>query len=163
MIVIPLNYARSGSIAVQAGKCSLCRRDDVQCLVIDGSEGEYGEILCCRACVDICFDQEQEPLSALREKAAIYDEAWQALPAWVTDACEPDHCGDLPYAIGLLAEKARLWDALAAAIARDDSSDWEVYRGSENPVVIYLRGTGEMVGGATLAEAVTKAMESEEK
>jgi len=59
------------------------------------------------------------------------------------------------------AEKARLFDALAAALARDDSSDWEVYRGNENPVVIYLRATGEMVGGATLEEAVTKAMEAE--
>jgi len=59
------------------------------------------------------------------------------------------------------AEKARLFDALAAAVTRPDSTDWEIYRGIETPVVIYLRATGEMVGGATLEEAVTKAMEAE--
>lgn len=62
-----------------------------------------------------------------------------------------------------LREKARLFDVLAAAVARTDSTDWEIYHGIESPVVIYLRRTGECVHGATLAEAVTKAMEAEGK
>jgi hypothetical protein len=58
-------------------------------------------------------------------------------------------------------EKARLFDALAAAVARKNGRDWAIYHGIGTPVVIYLRGSGEIVHGATLAEAVAKAMEAE--
>lgn len=63
--------------------------------------------------------------------------------------------------LAALRAKAALFDALAAAVTRDDSTDWEIYRGIETPVVIYMRGTGEKVNGATLAEAVKAAMEAE--
>lgn len=57
-------------------------------------------------------------------------------------------------------EKAALFDALAQGIV---SKDWHVTPGlNRNEVVIYDHGRGERVHGATLAEAVTKAMESEE-
>lgn len=70
-------------------------------------------------------------------------------------------CDDPAISFNLMAEKARLWDALAAAVARKNGHDWAIYHGIGTPVVIYMRGTGEIVHGATLAEAVTKAMEAE--
>lgn len=58
--MIALNYGRSGSVTAENGTCSLCGQDGL-CLVVDGSEGEYGEILCCRQCIDYCFEQAAVP------------------------------------------------------------------------------------------------------
>lgn len=60
-----------------------------------------------------------------------------------------------------LRAKAALFDVLAARIVSDD---WHVTPGiNRNEVVIYNHSRGERVHGATLAEAVEKAMEAEAK
>ena len=56
-----------------------------------------------------------------------------------------------------LREKAQLWDALAARV---ESGAWIIADGVSD-VAIAIRRAGERVHGATLAEAVRKAMESE--
>ena len=63
---IPLNYGLNGSITAQDGTCSLCGQDG-RCLVVDGSDGEYGEIICCRACVEYCFEQVAAPTDGEEE------------------------------------------------------------------------------------------------
>jgi len=54
-------------------------------------------------------------------------------------------------------EKARLFDWLAARVG---AGVWTISDGVSD-VTIAIRRTGERVHGATLAEAVTKAMEAE--
>lgn len=55
------------------------------------------------------------------------------------------------------AEKAQLWDAL---VARIEAGEWTMPDGVDR-VTILIRRTGERVHGATLEEAVRKAMETE--
>lgn len=58
------------------------------------------------------------------------------------------------------AEKARLFDVLADRLA---SNDWTMLPDGFATAVIRINRTGERVHGATLAEAVKAAMESEER
>lgn len=59
-----------------------------------------------------------------------------------------------------LREKAALFDVLADHMA---SGAWSTFTEGEARVVLYKNKTGERVHGATLAEAVKAAMESEER
>ncbi len=113
----------------------------------------------------------QEEVADLRRKAALFDEAWDALPVHVQEACEPDHAGDLLHAIGLLRRKAALFDALEklqqAEIYIDKDGIADGGGGPYSPVAIHLmRIKGDEVDveafcAPTLAEAIDKALEVE--
>ena len=59
------------------------------------------------------------------------------------------------------SRKARLFDALSAALTRADSTDWEVSRGMSGEICVWFRRNGNTVTGATLAEAVEAAINAE--
>lgn len=48
-------HGREGRISVGDGTCDVCRKDAV-CILIDSSEGEYGEGAICKPCIDAAFD-----------------------------------------------------------------------------------------------------------
>lgn len=67
---------------------------------------------------------------------------------------------ELDARIAALREKAHLFDVLVDHMA---SGAWSTFTEGEARVVLYKNKTGERVHGATLAEAVKAAMESEER
>lgn len=75
----------------------------------------------------------------------------------------PDICpacgrlADKPHYDGCDADKAALFDVLAARI---EAGAWTIPDGVDR-VTIAIRRTGEHVHGATLAEAIEKAMKAE--
>lgn len=85
-------------------------------------------------------------------KCQVCDEAWDALPVQVQEACEPDHAGDLAHAIGLLRRKAAFFDWLAR-----HEHVWL----DKRLTVFDDAGRDLFYHAPTLAEAVTAALAAE--
>lgn len=59
-IVFDGNYSRDGFAAVQRDNCVGCGAQQVPCLFVDQSEGEYSPATICRSCVNKLFDNIAE-------------------------------------------------------------------------------------------------------
>ena len=54
---IPCGFGSRGEIYISRCKCEVCDKDDVVCLRMDSSEGEYGDIAMCKPCTDAAFER----------------------------------------------------------------------------------------------------------
>jgi len=53
-------YSRSLDVGLVLTKCNVCHTEDVPCLFVDSSEGEYGGGTVCKSCVIKLFAQGEE-------------------------------------------------------------------------------------------------------
>lgn len=58
MVGIKLEYNRAGSVEAMTSDCDICKQTGL-CLVVDGSDGEYGCISICEACTMVMFVREK--------------------------------------------------------------------------------------------------------
>lgn len=53
-----LNYGCKGTIQLGLDTCSVCNQDK-HCLIVDGSENEYGAMGICEKCTVMAFDKRK--------------------------------------------------------------------------------------------------------